>query len=176
MKIRTFVLLLSLGVLFASCEKLGLCKDDELTLDRQDNNTSELKIDGYYHYPIETDTSKSYVFVFYKNGLIYNAFGAKNKKEIEENTLDLIIYNNGRESKPGWGVYKIAGSDIEIQYWPYSMGCSPIITERGEILNDSTIILSSIESSYDCVLNEQNKTLYFKKYSPKPDSTNNFIP
>jgi len=58
-----------------------------------------------------------------------------------------------------------------MNYQPYIFG--------GEILNDTTFILTeqfliNSDGTKD-LLNSFGRTYHFKKFSPKPDSTNSFI-
>jgi len=52
-------------------------------------------------------------------------------------------------------------------------------TKSGKILNDTTFVLTSVERSGKPWTKEEElyrKKYHFRKFSPKPDSTNRFIP
>jgi hypothetical protein len=172
---RIYILLIILSVTFASCRKLGLCKDDELTITRQANNSSSMKLNGYYYGISDEDSAYAQVTIFYRNGLIYRG-PSYTIVEIMNNKVDLrALIDRQREIKSGWGIYKVNNGNIENQSWAFSQGCKPVVVEKWEILNDSTFRITSWKNTNSDKVNAINLTYRFRSYSPKPDSTNNFI-
>jgi hypothetical protein len=172
---RIYILLIILSVTFASCRKLGLCKDDELTITRQANNSSSMKLNGYYYNPWGTNSEYAYVTIFFENGVLYKGPGYR-LEEIMNDKADLrALIDRKREVKAGWGIYKIRSGMIETQSWEISQGCNPVVVEKGKILNDSTFQITSWAYSDSEDIEAVNRTYRFRSYSPKPDSTNNFI-
>ena len=71
------------------------------------------------------------------------------------------------DKKLGWGIYNIKRNLIKIQFWASPSGggyAAPIL--GGEILYNEAFTLKYSDSI---------DTFYFRKFSPKPDSTNQFI-
>jgi len=176
MKIRTFVLLLSLGVLFASCEKLGLCKDGEFTFPREEDNSGLLKLSGYYYNISEEYPNSVKIILLNQNGVIIGSMGGS-LEEVQNESIKLTVHENFKNWKSGWGIYRIKNGNIEIQSWQTIQSpCKPIKVEKGEILNDSTFKITSWQDCRKRKINEVEEIYEFKSYSPKPDSINSFIP
>ncbi len=165
-------MLLMACFVLTSCSKLGLCHDAELGFSRQSNISNKIRLDGYF-YEDSNGTGYSKVYLLYQNGVSYNGLSSTRIKDIENNSFAPTV---NKDVKSGWGVYRIEGNHIEFQNWVFSVGCKPVITRKGTILNDTTIKLTSWQNSNSDESNNINTILLFHKYSPKPDSTNNFIP
>jgi len=157
-----------------------------LTLQRQPYSGDELKVDGYYFYEWESDVTSLTIFFLYKNGiLIYGADSPKSEIiNIEEDFRNGTWYKISKEKRIVWGVFQINNNNntIKLEYW-YPPGAGSMYYQPyifgGEILNDTTFILTEqyIVSSNGTkdLLNTFSRTYHFKKFSPKPDSTNSFF-
>ena len=80
-------------------------------------------------------------------------------------------------SKTGWGVFKVNSDEIEIETWTSSNGGAlKTVVERGAIIDEETFVITSFHNNYNEKTSVRNDTFHFKQFSPKPDSTNRFIP
>jgi hypothetical protein len=155
---------------------LPSCKDYSLMTKRQNYVSSNLKLDGYYYYnPTGIDSSTTVGLFLYKNGVVLDIGGIKSKDLAQMDKYIKSAYNF-QKYKIGWGVLKVHKNEITYETWvPSSGGGFPTVKRTGEILSDTTFIINKIydQSSRKT---EIEKTIYrFRKFSPKPDSTNNFI-
>lgn len=170
-------LILALVVLFmGGCKKW--LKDEELTLNRQPYNSNELRIDGYY-YDMEDGKIWSTYF-FYRNGILH--YG------IASDTLgnDLDMYDTWfasdyylqclRTGRRRWGLFEIHDDSIVFERWGILEGGDPVLRFSGRILNDTTFIITKCENPYSGESSQENDLYHFHAFSPKPDSTNMFIP
>ena len=174
---KTTILLIVLSVLsmFLSCCS-KLFPDEKLTLQRRDYAGNELRIDGYYY---NVNYNVISIYFLYRNGIILYGYSYPNLNldEIELKMLNNDMYNNSyNKSKANWGVFIINEESIKIEKWEPSTGIGlPVYIREGNILNDTTF---HITLSYDpkgsnkSILNE---LYHFKKFAPKPDSTNVYI-
>ena len=84
------------------------------------------------------------------------------------------------DDKISWSVFQFDGNNIQFERWyPSSGGPFPAYVRSGEILNDTTFIITEIYRMKDGVktdVEESNEVYQFQAFSPKPDSTNRFIP
>lgn len=168
-----YKLLLIIGIIafFSACRKLF--NDEKLSMQRVDYNGNELMTNGYY-YTMNKDPM-CIIFLF-RNGIFTDGFCFKPSEldQQEEEFRNGTFYNYIKDNKLHWGVFRITSNIIEFEGW-YATGGGPFATYRltGEILNDTTFHLIKRwlydqEESYD-------ETYHFRQFSPKPDSTNNFI-
>lgn len=175
------------------------CKGYEpLTEQRVNYDEDNLKTEGYYY----TFTNRNIggygnegkmvydCFVLYRNGIYYNIShsGYNPNLNISDRlrNIEKDIENRIRNDKeyisvrPFWGVFRVQGSDLEIQRWVFSSGGGKYATQRvfGKILNDSTIHIYEQERNNPTQYGKNkkrekvNETYHFRHCSPKPDSTN----
>ncbi|MCA1763810.1 MAG: hypothetical protein ABR574_11405 [Cryomorphaceae bacterium] len=178
---NTFLFPIIAMLLMSSCEKSGLCEDDELSLEREDYNGSTLNLDGYYYGDVSQNSTPPLVTVYYlyHNGVFYTS-DASDLNEAESGNIVVDVENElGKQIKSAWGVFQVEGSTIEIDRWQASTtGCETTIYEKGEILNDSTFVLTRREFRDDgkvTTVQDINATFKFVPLPEKPDSTNSFI-
>ena len=92
----------------------------------------------------------------------------KNIPEKFQCSLDYI--SEAKKDRAQWGIYTINGNIIYMEDWRTIGDCTyDVFSHTGKILNDTTMIIP---------IQLDGKTLdtfRFVKFSPKPDSTNNFI-
>jgi hypothetical protein len=151
------------------------CKDEELLLSKIPYTGNELRIDGYYYLQ---ENEKTWIRFFYGDGviLVFN-FGFPT---YNLDTVDCKIaeeYEKRENEKLRWGVFSIARSIIQYSKWGYSVGAG--LTSHkcmGTIENDTTFCLvKSIYYTGRIGDFDDNERYHFRQFSPKPDSTNNFI-
>jgi len=154
-------LIIFFSLIFCSCVRT--LPDEELTMTRIAYNGKEIRLDGYYT-GAQPNQNKYFDYIFfYTNGVVFS-FG--NLPDI-----NLSQYLGGSTRKPDWSVFQIKNNVINLQGW----------TENGSdfvrqyvLKDDSYTIINDTTLFYET--SKGYKTTYhFKKFSPKPDSTNVFI-
>lgn len=83
------------------------------------------------------------------------------------------------EYKSNWGIFVVESSYFAYEKWYCSDGICYAYIKEGEIKNETTIhITKSYRIKNDIITEEKERdeTYHFKQFSPKPDSTNSFIP
>jgi hypothetical protein len=171
------VLLISLMGLFNNCEKIY--SDDKLSLSKKEYNGHQLKIDGYY-YNVNKFSNKASVYVFFKNGVLLNAgagydLTVPNNIELALSSPDLI--NKLKQDKTCWGLFRIDSNIIEFERWYHSGGSQKkVFVNSGIIINDTTFHITSSRRSDGSDKKFEDEIYKFRKYSPKPDSTNSYTP
>ena len=163
--------------LFSCCTTL-IPPDDKLTLTRENYEGKELRIDGYY-YRLDYTKAEGYydTYFFYKNGIVLYP------GTISESTLNKFIeylqnFDKSKNNyKSSWGVFLITDSIIKFEKWYPSSAFEPTPTyiREGKILNDTTFQITKTYRGNGSELKVVDEIYHFKKFSPKPDSTNVFI-
>ena len=169
-------LILFLGSLFG-CSK-PIFRSDKLTLPKQEISvTSLMKIDGYY-YLLDNNKFISKIYFFYENSiLMHDGFPPNsNFSDIETKLNDPIYINTLNDSKLNWGRWNLNGKEINYEIWTSRDGPYPIYMFSGNLINDSILNFTKSFRSKN-LKNEKaiNETYYFKKFSPKPASSNLFV-
>ncbi|MCC5918948.1 MAG: hypothetical protein JJU02_16645 [Cryomorphaceae bacterium] len=176
---RFLNLTLATIILFA-CKKEN--RDDELHLQQTPYLGDELRIDGFY-YQTTNDGEYTQVFFLHRNGVLQGGFSysgndweQKLKSDIESGEYhDLTL-----RYKTSWGLFEIEDSLILYEKW-YSGTPGPRITaaREGKILNDTTFHIQwafYFDNGQRVNIRERDERYHFREFSPKPDSTNPFIP
>jgi len=173
--------MISLYILLStsSCESYEN-SDDKLSLERIDYNGNELRINGYY-YMKDPYRSQIHVFFLYKNGIILDgsAFDIENTNRTEEWYRNGFYATNATKYKYNWGVFQIDGYQIKYEKWTPVQGPLWAATYEGVIINDTTFVINNYFRAKDAgkkAPTEVHWEYHFKKFNPKPDSTNRFIP
>lgn len=155
-------------VAILSCEK-NFYPDDELSLPRTNFNGNSLRTDGVYYRSINEDSAYVRLFL-YNNGIVKFLFRSS---EIEKDLHPPI------DLKDMWGIFLVENNDITIEEFVESNSPSyHVYTSHGMVINDTTFQLTE---SYRLKKGEKtnhetiNRIYHFHKYSPKPDSINEFI-
>jgi hypothetical protein len=176
------------------------CASFEPLLSKRENYTdNQLKTEGYYYILTKSDMGYGYktkvydCLMLFKNGIYYNVVHGGYNPNL---SIDSILVNIDSEVKfqvkrekdnlnqrPNWGTFIIQDSLIKIERWVFSSGGGTYATQKvfGRILNDSTIDFYEQERDYPTQYGKNKKrekinNIYnFRKFSPKPDSTNKFI-
>lgn len=175
-----FYLLLSMFVMMScACSRI-FSGSESLTLPKRPYTGAELRIDGYYYYKYYPSENEVYysTYFFYENGIILYG-GAVNETEIHrlENDFTTTEWLNAvRKYKDGWGLFNINQNKILFERWyPNSPGQPKVYIREGKILNDTTFHITVSYRPDGSERREKNEVYHFKQFSPKPDSTNNFI-
>lgn len=178
---KTVYSLLFVCILFccSSCHKLGLCKDEPLTMQKAEFITNEFKIDGFYYGYPSTDYQgiTSYrTLLFYRNGIALLPGVAE-----LENLEDYIeAVGNGemiKNVKYIWGAFFVNDGKVLIEKFAGGPCGSPVELLTYDILNDSTLVLTHIRTKDGREIDDEevNEIYHFRPLSVKPDSVNNII-
>lgn len=168
-------------LLYTSCEKTGICKDDDLSLSKVNYNSTALRIDGYYFGDVNSNSSTPFanIYYLYRNGVFFTS-EADDLDIATAGTISVDVENSfGKQVKALWGLFQINGNLIEIERWrSRTNGCETTIYEKGDILNDSTFVLTRREHRTNGETRQVdaiNSVFKFRPLDQKPDSTNSFV-
>ena len=167
------------SIILATITTLFSCRgerwDDDLTLPKQNFIGNQLKIEGYYY--SMTDNNNYQIFFFYRNGTVLDAgiVTSQNLNDAELTFANGVFYSSAINYKHDWGRFIISGTVIKREYWIPNTGPLEAHTSEGIILNDSTFkMIKSYRSCKPKKIKEFETLYHFKKFSPKPDSTNRY--
>ena len=166
--------LLFLLIFVLGCNKF---KDEELSMQRIEYTGDELRIDGYYYriYKNHAMNEESIqVCCLYQNG-IFRWCGISKSFQDYENKIDDI--NKSKQYKHNWGVFIVENDIIKYEKWVGARALEPYITRiyAGNILNDTTFHITESYRPNGKERSTEDLMFHFRQFSPKPDSTNNFI-
>ena len=154
-----------------------ILKDDPLSLDREANSGTDIRLDGYWWQKLKLAHEPHVgIYFFYKDGVFLQG-GAISIAELDEYDFSSDEFRKASlRSKTGWGVFQTSQSTIQIETWLASSG-GRLKTgiKTGEIINNEMFVIYSSLNNYSGETSARNDTFYFKEFSPKPDSTNTFI-
>ncbi len=173
-----------------SCEKKSENKNfEELILKRIENIGNNLKISGYYYENLDALNDKyASAFCLYSNGILIS-LGSFQKINFFQNVEKLLTDKNFKNyftSRSGWGIFTIQSTEITIENWGNKIATNqpyPAFGKIGKIIDNSTIEIYQMykiekkqKINLDHSLFYLPTSYHFREFSPKPDSTNNFIP
>ena len=144
------------------------CKDEKNSFQKIPYTGDELRTNGYYFTHYQT-LGRDYTIVnfFFRDGTLLSAgsFESLNFNVVEQKLVER--YELIKKNKIGWGVFQIIEDKIISESWTTNSGGGglPVYKWSAKIVNDTTFLR-----------NDSNQTWHFKQFSPKPDSTNRFIP
>ena len=174
-KIILLMFLVSVVILLNQCKK-----DPEFSFARTPYQGNNLKINGYYYYKYSANNVEYYeIYFFYRNGVILNT-GVTTKDQLalfEQNCSNGTVYNKLKKHKVNWGIFKIDTNQIQFELYDYiSAGARlSLWLSSGVIQNDSTFKIIALKRHGRSEITNVENIYHFKQFSPKPDSTNNFI-
>ena len=166
-------------LMFASICCHNMWKDDKLSILRREFAGKQLRIDGYFFQ--QKDGNYFTMYSFYRNGVVLYLGGGYNQNQItdlESRMQNGIFYSDANKFKNYWGVLNIEGKTIAFERWYPSDPPLKAYVREGEILNDTTFIITKsyrMQGGKKTELKSQNEVYHFKHFSPKPDSTNSFV-
>ena len=179
MKNKIYCLLI-LILYISSCRKVLNCGDKEkLTFSKREFTGTQLKLNGYYYFSFDKYSKPLFI---YQNGVLnnynFNWFETALVYDFETQLIDGSYFKKVKENKYSWGLYYIIGNEIKYEVFSSksAVSCYYPIIYTGVILNDTTIQFTNKVNSDGTESESINETYHFKQFSPKPDSTNSFIP
>ncbi len=152
--------------------------DDLLSLKKTLYSGSELRTDGYYYN--EYITGYLTVCFFYRDGTVL--YGSS--FPINELSLQEVKYSNGdhfnyaKPLKYYWGIFKVEANELIFERWYPSQPPLKSYIRSGIILNDTSFKITEyyrMQGEQKTNIESRNELYHFKAFSPKPDSTNNFV-
>jgi hypothetical protein len=177
----TIVILLISAICLTSCKEIGLCRDTEFTMQRTNHAKDDLRIDGYYFRDLSDEGTKerAEIYYLYSNGVLLGGWSV-DYALAEEGNIEVDIDNEfQKKTKWRWGIFNVKDDHIQIERWkPNQSGCVTTIFEQGELLNDTTFVITQrdhISRKRTYRSEYPTHTYYFRALSAKPDSTNRFI-
>jgi hypothetical protein len=171
------IVLLCVATLLA----LVSCRKQELHLKRTNYTASNLRLDGYYYDDQNDSSQKTGRAFLYNNGIVFylSGYSLNQNSEFVASLQDPVIVKSNRERRSNWGVFIVEGTNIKYETPSVSESGAPYVLE-GSVLNDTTIYFTQYyELTKKGKKRKQSSTditFRFVQFSPKPDSTNNFIP
>ena len=175
MNMKEFVLFMFMVcclTIFPCCKVLY--PDEKLSMKRVEYNGNQLRIDGYYYYQHDNPISTLVLFL-YRNGVILStrAYPSHDLDVVEEKMLS--EYDKIRKEKAFWGVFLVNDNKIEYEKWESPTEGFTISKRSGYIEDDTTFHITKRFFSYNKKTYHADEIWHFKQFSPKPDSTNNYI-
>jgi len=176
---KRYLIIIFVFMVLVSCEKWPW-QPDKLHLEKSDYNGNELRIDGYYYLRYGRDLNYVSIFFLYQNGIILygGSFLSDKLPDKEKEYLSVNWYEGIKDYTHRWGLYNIEGNRIKYERWVPMEGTDRAYTFEGEILNDTTFVITEsyrIKRGKEKEWEIENEVYHFKQFSPKPDSTNNFV-
>jgi len=166
------------------CCKDFLIKDKEFSMKAILYTGNELKINGYYYKKYSDE--KSLVLVFYENGVQFGGNGISIPTiEIEDRLRESDYTRKLRDWLAWWAPYDIYNNVLRFEFYDIFGHNWHTCIAHCEILNDTTFNVKKItfsKTGKEVNVNKYGTSYYslgewhFKQFSPKPDSTNIFIP
>lgn len=168
-------------MIVSSCKKMF--EDDELSMKRTDYTGNELRTDGYYYRRyqyIDREGVQQDDFIpwfLYRNGISTYGY-VYPYSELEQVEYD---FKNGNYSKLmgddkfRWRIFQVHGNTIEFEGWDSNGFKWTTFKEYGEIIDDTTFMITKEIENGEVHEYAKGDVFHFKQFSPKPDSTNNFI-
>lgn len=165
-----------LCLILCSCKTCKENGNQKLCSDANWYSGNELRLDGYY-YSEYNDPPRRKIFFLYRNGVMFDGelVPLDELEAKEESYSNGEYYRIAKDFVSKWGHYSVSNGKLKFEKW-YPSNRYIAYVNDGLIINDSTF---HIAMSYRCdgsnFLSE-NVTYHFKKFGPKPDSTNQYIP
>lgn len=169
-----FTLLTVMAFLFS-------CKSADLILPRRDLEAG-MRLDGYYYnnfFDSADGRPRTNILFLYRNGVVLNCH---NLSSHDFEDMDAYIRKEfgGQydisDRRLSWGLVIVDESVIKIENWyPSTGGPMPVVIRNGVVLDDKTFRFTESTDQKGGDRNTLDQTYHFRQFSPKPDSTNNFV-
>ena len=164
----------------SNCKKDNPLKDDVLSIGKTNYTGNHVSINGYYYKKYGTP-EKLTIYLFYSNGVLLHTgdgWEHNNLNNFEQMIQSADFVNKLKGIKYAWGVFNIENNVIKFERWYPSDPPLKAYVRAGEILNDTTFMITESYRMYDgkkTEVHSKNEIYHFKQFSHKPDSTNNFV-
>ena len=169
--------LLIIGMAAFLCGCFAFLKDEKLTLVRAPIKKS-IRLNGYYYHAHHGVPDYADNYFFYQNGVTHYLNGSSDSMSVLrriKQDRDTTTYQESREArKEYWGVFTILWNEILIEKWEIEF-MNSVFLRSGQIKNDTTFVIYNMESRDGDYRYEMSDTFRFRRFSPKPDSINEFV-
>lgn len=157
------------------------CKSGDLILPQRDLNAG-MRLDGYYYRSfVDQVNGKLFtnILFLYKNGVVFDCFNV-DSHDVEDMDEYIRKEFGGEYDKSNnrlnWGIVVVDESIIKVEQWyPSSGGPMPVRIRSGVVLDDTTFRFTESTNQKGKDRETLDQTYHFRQFSPKPDSTNNFV-
>ena len=143
----------------------------------------KIRLDGVYLGEVENKTKKGFLaYFFYQNGIALkyylpeeSGFNSHTNMFNGEKLLDTVKQIDALYKKKQAGGFRIENDKIQVQVFEFvNYGNYEVCTYKGQIINDSTIFISTCDLKSNS--NFCPSEFYLKFYKmPKPDSMNQLM-
>ena len=182
MKVIYFIILAVLVCVFMGCTTLFPREDEEFSFQRRNYTGTNLRLDGFYYKKwFDEGIEKFWAITFlYSNGIRLSLGGGDDMQNMNEYTKEYVKSYYGN-NKFGWGIFYVENDKTVTETWVGTESGYKVSRREGIILNDTTFVMKESSQIVDGKktnirqLNPDIETYYFKQFSPKPSSENNFI-
>jgi hypothetical protein len=172
-----YFLFVLLVLVVSSCRRDPNSGDEPLCSSRANNVSNSLRLDGLYYYISPANTEQASVYILNANGTIgdtgLNLPISNASATLNSTSFINYVYDN----KSYWGVYRIEGSNIQIDTWhANSNGKDYGYRWSGEILSDSCFKIMNSSRCDGSEFRSRDELYYFYPLENKPDSVTSLIP
>jgi hypothetical protein len=160
-----------------ACKKDPNRGDEPLCSARSENNTNALRLGGFYYYQSSLNPERVSIYILNSNGTLGDT-GIElplTNAQSKFNSASFLSYIS--DNKSYWGVYHIEGANIKIDTWHAdSNGKDYGYRRKGEILSDTSFVITSSELCNGSEFRNRYEVYYFYPLNNKPDSVTSLIP
>lgn len=168
---RHVALILWAVCLLCGCDLQLPGERDDLTFEQEPYLGDALRMDGFYYTSyVAPDGEGPYytVHFFYRNGVVRYAGTFESIESLgNEDFLD--------GDRPWhWGRFRVEGTRVAFERW-YPGAYATAYVHSGEILSDTTFIVTELQRSNGDDVRSEDETHTFRRFRPKPDSTSRYL-
>ncbi len=170
--------LIAAGILLAGCDLLPEPPGgyDRLSLEQRPYDGDALRLNGFYadtYYSPKGGGPFGSVYFFYRNGAIW--YAGSFEGDLEMVTRD-DFFSPENDDRSHWGIFQVDGNRIAFERWyPANKGYRQAHVRAGQILNDSTFVITRSWRSTGGERRAKDETYRFYPFVPKPDSTSRYL-
>ena len=162
-------------LIFGSCSKLITW--DTFALQKMPFISDVIKINGYY-YELDSNDEYTRAYCLYSNGILLSMGGRYSSLAEMEDYIkrEFISSSHYKNNKSSWGLFVVTDSIFQMEkYYPTDDINKSSYIREGKILSDTSFHITVSYRSDGSERRGEDETYHFKQFSPKPDSTNDFV-
>lgn len=177
-RLTLYLALLTCAVLLISCGDVlkGLWESGDgvpMKLIANNNSSSSLNLDGYYHAQ-DSIHRRAHVVFLNSNGTYINIMVQNVDKPSQiDSALMRFPWKDILRRRSAWGAYEVGKSrEMLMKGWYFAEGADPLYLHKGIVMHGGAFRIDRV-FSFDCeVAIEKNEVYTFRRYLNKPDSMN----
>ena len=178
---KALIIMGLISLITSCCSKICPKKADFFTIPATPYYGNQLRLDGCFYQKWNDNGIQSFckVLFLYNNGVVFNCSGSGHLTDLDKFLVEIRDDDFYSTHKTSWGVFFIENDHIIFERFFGSELGYLVYREEGNIVNDTTFIMTEVSRMKQGVKTEIRPiewTYHFKAFSPKPDSTNSFIP